>query len=71
MHGPFVQQRRNNEQEIEKTPFLVIQKIRDAIFVGVLVFECAVQYPRKTPYMVKHSGLSLGFPNDKTNINRG
>ena len=31
MHGPFVQQRRNNEQEIEKTPFLVVQKIRDAI----------------------------------------
>jgi DNA-binding GntR family transcriptional regulator len=32
MQGPFVQQRRNNEQEIEKTPFLVAQKIRDAIF---------------------------------------
>jgi DNA-binding GntR family transcriptional regulator len=31
MQGPFVQQRRNNEQEIEKTPFLVVQKIRDAI----------------------------------------
>jgi DNA-binding FadR family transcriptional regulator len=31
MHGPFVQQRGNNEQEIEKTPFLVVQKIRDAI----------------------------------------
>jgi DNA-binding GntR family transcriptional regulator len=31
MHGPFVPQRRNNEQEIEKTPFLVVQKIRDAI----------------------------------------
>jgi DNA-binding GntR family transcriptional regulator len=31
MRGPFVQQRRNNEQEIEKTPFLVVQKIRDAI----------------------------------------
>jgi DNA-binding GntR family transcriptional regulator len=31
MHGPFVQQRRNNKQEIEKTPFLVVQKIRDAI----------------------------------------
>jgi DNA-binding GntR family transcriptional regulator len=31
MHGPFVQQRRSNEQEIEKTPFLVVQKIRDAI----------------------------------------
>ena len=31
MHGPFVQQRSNNEQEIEKTPFLVVQKIRDAI----------------------------------------
>jgi DNA-binding GntR family transcriptional regulator len=30
MHGPF-QQRRNNEQEIEKTPFLVVQKIRGAI----------------------------------------
>ncbi len=31
MHGPFVQQRRSNEQEIEKTPFLIVQKIRDAI----------------------------------------
>jgi DNA-binding GntR family transcriptional regulator len=31
MHGPFVHQRRNNEQEIEKTPFLVVQKIRNAI----------------------------------------
>ena len=31
MRGPFVQQRRNNEQETEKTPFLVVQKIRDAI----------------------------------------
>ena len=31
MHGPFVQQKRNNEQEIEKTPFLVVQKIRGAI----------------------------------------
>jgi DNA-binding GntR family transcriptional regulator len=31
MRDPFVQQRRNNEQEIEKTPFLVVQKIRDAI----------------------------------------
>ena len=31
MRGPFVQQRRNNEQEIEKTPFLVVQRIRDAI----------------------------------------
>ena len=31
MHGPFLQQRRNNEQEIEKTPFLVVQKIQDAI----------------------------------------
>ena len=31
MHGPFVQQRRNNEQAIEKTPFLVVQKIRNAI----------------------------------------
>jgi DNA-binding GntR family transcriptional regulator len=31
MRGPFVQQRRNNEQEIEKTPLLVVQKIRDAI----------------------------------------
>ena len=31
MHGPFVQQKRNNEQEIEKTPFLIVQKIRDAI----------------------------------------
>ena len=31
MRGPFVQQRRNNEQEIEKAPSLVVQKIRDAI----------------------------------------
>jgi DNA-binding GntR family transcriptional regulator len=31
MREPFVQQGRNNEQEIEKAPFLVIQKIRDAI----------------------------------------
>jgi len=31
MRGPFVQQRRNDEQEIEKAPLLVIQKIRDAI----------------------------------------
>jgi DNA-binding GntR family transcriptional regulator len=31
MRGPLVQQRRNNEQEIEKAPFLVVQKIRDAI----------------------------------------
>ena len=31
MRGPFVQQRSNNEQETEKTPFLVVQKIRDAI----------------------------------------
>jgi DNA-binding GntR family transcriptional regulator len=31
MRGPFVQQGRNNEQEIEKTPFLVVQKIRDAV----------------------------------------
>jgi DNA-binding GntR family transcriptional regulator len=31
MRDPFVQRRRNNEQEIEKTPFLVVQKIRDAI----------------------------------------
>ena len=31
MRQPFVQQGRNNEQEIEKAPFLVIQKIRDSI----------------------------------------
>ena len=31
MRGPFVQQRSNNEQEVEKAPFLVVQKIRDAI----------------------------------------
>jgi len=31
MRDPFVQQRSNNEQEIEKAPFLVVQKIRDAI----------------------------------------
>ena len=31
MRASFVQQRRNDEQEIEKAPFLVVQKIRDAI----------------------------------------
>ena len=31
MRGPFVQQRRNDEQETEKAPSLVVQKIRDAI----------------------------------------
>jgi DNA-binding GntR family transcriptional regulator len=31
MRESFVQPRRNSEQEIEKTPFLVVQKIRDAI----------------------------------------
>jgi DNA-binding GntR family transcriptional regulator len=31
MHGRFVPQRKNDEQEIEKTPFLVVQKIRGAI----------------------------------------
>jgi DNA-binding GntR family transcriptional regulator len=31
MRESFVQRRRNSEQEIEKTPFLVVQKIRDAI----------------------------------------
>jgi DNA-binding GntR family transcriptional regulator len=31
MRESFVQQRRNNEREIEKTPFLVVQKVRDAI----------------------------------------
>jgi DNA-binding GntR family transcriptional regulator len=31
MRGPFAQQRRNDEQETEKAPFLVVQKIRDAI----------------------------------------
>jgi DNA-binding GntR family transcriptional regulator len=31
MRGPFVQQRSNNEQEIEKAPFLVVQKVREAI----------------------------------------
>ena len=31
MRESFVQQRRNNEQETEKAPFLVVQKIRDAI----------------------------------------
>ena len=31
MRGLFVQQRRNNEQEIQKAPSLVVQKIRDAI----------------------------------------
>ena len=31
MRGPFVQQRRNDEQETEKAPFLVVQKIRNAI----------------------------------------
>ena len=31
MRGLFVRQRRNNEQETEKAPSLVVQKIRDAI----------------------------------------
>src|SRR6516164_470948 len=31
MRGLLIQQRRNDEQEIEKAPFVVIQKIRDAI----------------------------------------
>ena len=31
MRGPFVQQRRNDEQETEKAPFLVVRKVRDAI----------------------------------------
>jgi DNA-binding GntR family transcriptional regulator len=31
VRGLLVEQKRNNEQEIEKAPFLVIQKIRDAI----------------------------------------
>src|SRR6516164_5725016 len=32
MRGLLIQQRRNDEQKIEKASFLVIQKIRDAIF---------------------------------------
>jgi DNA-binding GntR family transcriptional regulator len=31
MRGPFVQQRRNNEEETEKAPFLVVRKVRNAI----------------------------------------
>src|SRR5215471_18111108 len=31
MRGPFVQQRRNDEEETEKAPSLVVQKIRDEI----------------------------------------
>ena len=31
MQGPFVQQRRNDEQETEKAPFLVVRKVRGAI----------------------------------------
>ena len=31
MRGPFVQQRRNDEEETEKPRFLVVKKIRDAI----------------------------------------
>jgi DNA-binding GntR family transcriptional regulator len=31
MRGPFVQQRRNDEQEAEKAIFLVVRKIRDGI----------------------------------------
>ena len=31
MRGPFVQQRRNDEQETEKAIFVVVRKIRDAI----------------------------------------
>src|ERR1700745_1033099 len=31
MRGPFVRQKRNDEQEAEKACFLVVKKIRDAI----------------------------------------
>jgi DNA-binding GntR family transcriptional regulator len=31
MRRPFMEQRRNNEQETEKALFLVVKKIRDAI----------------------------------------
>jgi DNA-binding GntR family transcriptional regulator len=31
MRGPFVQEGRNDEQETEKAPFLVVKRIRDAI----------------------------------------
>ena len=31
MRGPFIQQRRNDEEETEKAIFLVVRKIRDAI----------------------------------------
>jgi Bacterial regulatory proteins, gntR family len=31
MRESFVQQRRNDEQETEKAPFLVVRKVRDAI----------------------------------------
>src|ERR1700745_1723495 len=31
MRGPFVRQKRNDEQETEKAPSLVVKKIRDAI----------------------------------------
>ena len=31
MRGPFVRQRRNDEQESEKARFLIVKKIRDAI----------------------------------------
>jgi DNA-binding GntR family transcriptional regulator len=31
MRVSFVQQRRNDEEETEKAPFLVVRKVRDAI----------------------------------------
>jgi GntR family transcriptional regulator of vanillate catabolism len=31
MRGPFVQQRRNDQQETEEARFLVVKKIREAI----------------------------------------
>jgi hypothetical protein len=39
MRGPFVQQRRNDEQETEKAPFLVVRKVRDAILDETLSLE--------------------------------
>ena len=45
MRGPLVQQRRNNEREIEKTPFLVVQKIRDAILDET--FKPGERFPEK------------------------
>jgi hypothetical protein len=39
MRESFVQQRRNDEEETEKAPFLVVRKVRDAILDETLSLE--------------------------------